>query len=394
MDTIHQGLLTLVRSAVNDEKLPLPEGFLLEAAEKLIRSQSLMPLAYRGALNCGIDPMSPVMQRYQVEYFRYLVHGDRQVQAAQRIFAAFEENGIDYLPLKGCNLKAMYPKPELRIMVDADILIRLEQYDRIRSIMLSLGYKEGEESLHELNWSSPELHLELHKRLFAPNESDLHAYFGEGWGKAVRTRGHRYDLSPEDEYLYIFTHMAKHFRYGGIGLRQILDLYIYRRAKPQLDEEKILQAVEALKMAEFYRNIRRLLTVWFEGAPGDPLMDFMTEFVFSSGNFGTLEKRLYSEELISYGKKREDIKNSKRNSFVRALFPPMHLMQMTYSVLYKYPLLYPVFWVVRCFEVLTRKRKKVKKRLDVIRDMTDEKLEAHQQAMNLMGICLDFMDDD
>lgn len=394
MDTIHRGLLTLIKSAVKDEKCPLPEGFSLTAAEKLIQSQSLMPLAYRGALNCGIDPMSEVMQRYQVEYFRYLVHGDRQVRAAEQIFAAFEENGIDYLPLKGCNLKKLYPRPELRIMVDADILIRMEQYDRIRPIMQRLGYKEGEESLHELNWSRPELHLELHKRLFAPNERDLYAYFGEGWGKAVQTAGRRYDLSPEDEFLYVFTHMAKHFRYGGIGIRQILDLYIYRRQRPNLNEEEIQWALDGLGMGEFYQNINRLLAVWFEDAPADALMEFMTAYVFNSGNFGTLEKRLYSEELINLGKKQKRIKNSKGKSLLRAVFPPMYLMQMTYGTLYKYPWLYPVFWVVRCVEVLTRKRRTVKDRLKVIRGMTDEKLEAHQQAMNLMGLSLNFMEPD
>jgi hypothetical protein len=391
MDTLHRGLLTLVKSAVTEEKLPLPEGFSLKDAEKLIKSQSLMTLVYRGALNCGIDPLSEVMQRYQVEYFRYLLHGDRQVKAVERVFDAFEKNGIDYLPLKGYNLKKMYPSPELRIMVDADILIRLEQYDRIRPIMEQLGFEEGDESLHELNWCRPELHLELHKRLFAPNESDLYGYFGEGWGKAVKTGGCRYDLTPEDEFLYVFTHMAKHFRYGGIGVRQILDLYVYRRQRQELDEEKVRWALDHLGLGEFYQNINRMLDVWFGDAPDDALTDFMTEFVFNSGNFGTLEKRLYSEELINLGKKQKDIKNSKGKSLFRAIFPPMYLMQMTYGTLYKYPWLYPVFWVVRCVDVMTRKRDMVKNRLKIIQGMTDEKLEAHQQTMNLMGLSLNFM---
>jgi hypothetical protein len=66
-------------------------------------------------------------------------------------------------------------------------------------------------------------------------------------------------------------------------------------------------------------------------------------------------------------------------------------MQMTYGTLYKYPWLYPVFWVVRCVDVMTRKRDMVKNRLKIIQGMTDEKLEAHQQTMNLMGLSLNFM---
>ena len=43
-------------------------------------------------------------------------------------FTIAEENGIDYLPLKGYNLKKLYPKPELRTMGDADVLIRLADF--------------------------------------------------------------------------------------------------------------------------------------------------------------------------------------------------------------------------------------------------------------------------
>ena len=37
----------------------------------------------------------------------------------------------------------MYPKTEMRVMSDADILIRTEQYDKIRPIMVELGYSKG-----------------------------------------------------------------------------------------------------------------------------------------------------------------------------------------------------------------------------------------------------------
>ena len=53
------------------------------------------------------------------------------------------------MPLKGCNMKALYPSPELRVMGDADILIRVEQYDRIRPIIQSLGFEEYGDIFYE-----------------------------------------------------------------------------------------------------------------------------------------------------------------------------------------------------------------------------------------------------
>ena len=89
----------------------------------------------------------------------------RQIDAFNRLCRIFCENEIDYMPLKGCVLKELYPSDELRSMGDIDILIRTEQYGRIRSLMLAEGFQEGAESDHEYHWSSSSAHIELHKRL-------------------------------------------------------------------------------------------------------------------------------------------------------------------------------------------------------------------------------------
>ena len=389
MNTIHQGLLVLIKSVLTGEKLPLPQGFTLEAAEELIRSQSLVPLVYRGAFNCGIDPKSDIMQRYQVGYFRHLVHGDQQIRAVEKIVSAFEENNIDYMPLKGCNLKRLYPRPELRTMADADILFRLEHTERIKCIMQELRYSEESESDHEWPWKKDEVYVELHKRLFAPSERDLYGYFGDGWGKAIHKAGHRYALSVEDEYIYLFTHMVKHFRFGGIGARQIVDLYVYREAYPDMDEARRRSVLEQLGLLDFHGNIERMLTVWFGDAPADARSDFITEFIFSAGNFGSIENRMMSVEAIE-SHKRGKIKHTKLRTLLRIVFPPLELMKLSYNVLYKYPILYPIFWPVRWIDVLLHQRWKIGKKLNIIQNMSDDKVTAHEKFMNLMGLNYDY----
>ena len=260
MNTIYRGLFVLVKSALTGQKMELPDGFSLEQADNLIRKQSLIPLIYPGALNCGLDPKSELMQSYQVQYFRHLVISQRQMTAVSRLCQCFEENGIDYMLLKGCNMKKLYPKPEMRGMGDADVLIRVEQYDRIKPLMEKLQYKNTKESVYDHVWQTPELYLELHKRLYAPSQTLLCEYFGVGWEKAERRHGYCYEMPREVEFAYVFSHMAKHFRICGIGVRHFIDLYVFRKAYPDMDERRVERIMRKLHMQDFYRNTMRTLT--------------------------------------------------------------------------------------------------------------------------------------
>ena len=142
MDATQKGVLTLVRSAITGEKYSLPEDFDLEQAYPMFRKHGILALAYDGAVRCGVDKGHPVMQKLFQDYLQCLVRSERQMQAIEKLCAAFEEHGVDYMPLKGCNLKKLYPKPELRQMGDADILIRMEQYDDVRRIASEQGFWE------------------------------------------------------------------------------------------------------------------------------------------------------------------------------------------------------------------------------------------------------------
>ncbi|MBQ7415722.1 MAG: nucleotidyltransferase family protein [Oscillospiraceae bacterium] len=393
MNIIYQGLLTLVKSALTGQKLALPEGFALEKADGLIRSQSLIPLIYPGAINCGISPKSELMQKYQVLYFQHLVISERQMQAVKQLCDAFEENGIDYMLLKGCNMKRLYPKPEMRGMGDADVLIRMDQYDKIKPVMQALQYKNTKESIYDYVWQTPSLYLELHKRLYAPTQTLLCDYFGVGWEKAQVEEGHRYGMSKEVEYAYIFSHMAKHFRICGIGVRHFIDLYVFRNAYPVLDEKRIERIMKKLHMLDFYRNVSRTLEVWFDGRQSDEVTQMITDYTFNSGSFGTMENKLYYQELTKASQKKS-VKNTKFHSLMDALFPPLRLMQASYYVLIKFPILLPLFWPVRWVDVLIHRRQNISRKLRLVGQMSDEKLLHRERAMKMMGMNFDCGDDD
>ena len=239
MNDTHKGIATLLRAGITGEVLSLPYGCSLEDIAKLAKKQGVTPLVLRGAQTCGLDQKSPAIQQMQISYYRHLMIHVNQMQAVQRIFDAFEEAGIPYMPLKGCILKALYPLPELRPMGDADILIRTREHDRIAPIMEGLGFTRKIENDHVFEWHSVQLHVELHKSLVPPTDEDYFSYYGSGWDLAQKGQGFRHDLSAEDGYIFLFTHFARHYRYGGIGCRHVADLFIYRRAFPELNHKYI-----------------------------------------------------------------------------------------------------------------------------------------------------------
>ena len=318
-------------------------------------------------------------------YCSSLILSEGQMGEIGRIFRAFEEQGIDYLPLKGCNMKGLYPKPELRTMGDADILIRMEQYDRIGPVMESLGFAHKYESDHELVWETQALNVELHKYLIPTYNRDLYAYFGDGWQLAVPGAGNRWDMTPEDTFVFLFTHFAKHYRDGGIGCRHVLDLWVYLRANPALDLAHVRSVLDRLGLGEFYENITRLLSVWFEDAPEDDRTEFLTEFLFASGSFGNMEQRVLAESVRRMRNTGSGAAGKLRYLW-RLAFPSLEAMRRRYTVLNKAPWLLPVMWLVRPVFKLLCERKSLGHHRQVMERMTVENLDERQQMLGYVGL--------
>lgn len=385
MTITQKGLLVLIKSALTGETLALPEDFSLEQADPIIQSQSLLPLAYQGAYNCGIPLDAEIMIRYKKQYYAILLQHERQMQAVQQIYDAFEKNGIDYMPLKGCILKDLYPQPEMRIMGDADILIRLEQYDKIRPIMKELGFQYQSESDHDFSWVRSELHVELHKSLLPPKKEAFYDYTVNGWELAVSENGCRYTMHPEDIFIYLFVHMTKHYHRRGIGSRQFLDLFLLRHAYPQMEEAYIEKEMDRIHLLEFYQNVSALLNCWFDEMPANEITEAMTQYIFSGGNWGIYERYLQTREATARANPNSP-GNAKGTVLRKMLFPPLQEMQSLYRTLVKLPYLLPFFWVFRGFQLFFRNPALIVRKIYLIRHISADESDARLEELNFVGL--------
>jgi len=349
----------------------------------------MVTLAYEGAVRCGIDKKETAMQQLFQGYLKSMLISEGQLQELQRIFTAFDENGIDYMPLKGTLMKERYPKPELRIMGDADILIRLAQYEKISGIMTALGFTETANSDHELVWRSPKLYLELHKRLIPSYNKDFYAFFGEGWQLAKRQNGTRFSMTAEDEMVYLFTHFAKHFRDGGIGLRHMTDLFVYQRANPSLDEAYVEAELEKLQLLSFYNNIKKLLRVFFMDEAEDELSEILTEYIFESGSWGKLESRILATSVRDLGESRSPLK--KKLLYLKEIaFPGLNGLKFKYPILKRAPWALPLVWIYRPFYKLLFEKESLNRHEQAISAMKKEDIDRRREFLSAIGLDYNF----
>lgn len=389
MDNLQTGIIALVRAALTGQPQQLPPDFDLEQVAKIGSHNGVSTMLYYGALTCGIEESHPLYNELFNELCFSTITGERQMDQLQKIFAAFDENHIDYMPLKGTLLKSMYPKQEMRSMCDADILIRVEQYDAIIPIMQALGLAPIKETDHELVWANKLIFLELHKRLIPSYNKDYYAYYGDGWKLATQKNGCRYAMTDEDQMIYLFTHFAKHYRDSGIGIRHVVDLWVYRQNKPDLDEEYLRRELEKLSLYEFFVNVMDTLAVWFADKPATDITDFITAIIFNSGVCGSDESRILSDALKK-SKAAGSARTAKFQGFWGMVFLPYDQMCKKYPVLEKWAILLPVMWVHRIVGAALFRREHVKFQQDRLNAMTEENINDYQNALNFVGLDFNF----
>ena len=386
MNVEQKGLITLIKSALNNEVQKLPENFSLEGVVDVAREHQISPIIYYGALNCGIDKNSEAMKKLFENSFPLVIIDEQQRQALDALCQAFEANEIEYMPLKGSVLKSLYPWTEMRAMGDIDILIKTEQYEKVSAIMENSGYSFQYESDHELVWGKDLITVELHKSVMTSYNKDFYACFGDGWKLAKADLGTlMHSMSDEHFYIYMFVHFAKHYRVSGIGIKHMIDLWVYKKAKTELDWEYVKNELRRLRLYEFFENVEKTLDVWFDDADETFETKLITDMVFNSGAYGTAQDAETSK-IIREAQGQSSFVRVKLSNRIKTLFLPYKQMCKKYTFLGKAPVLLPVMWVVRLFDVIIFKQSRVRNYIEKEKRLTNATIYERKEKLNAVGL--------
>lgn len=255
-------LCSVVRSALLSEPLSdIPEGtdkvFLVKLAYRN-SVQVILYLAFKdkpGAL--PQEYMSKLERSYKAAFLRE----SAQQNELNFIRKAFAENNIDFMCLKGAHLKALYPVPEMRFMVDMDILVKKEDVLRAEKLLTERGFsREMNNGKDIVLINPPFLTVELHNMLFIESDS-RHDYFTDVWKRAVKCGEHEYKMTDNDLYIYVMAHLAEHYKDGGACFRPTMDIFMLNRLKSEeLDFTYIGGELEKIGLARFAENIKKSAT--------------------------------------------------------------------------------------------------------------------------------------
>lgn len=214
----------------------------------------------------------------------------------RNILAFLEENRIWYMPLKGVVLKNYYPKPFLREFADNDILFDEKYQTQVEEFMLSRGYKRKQsDSGHVMEYEKePCFNFEMHRSLYHTNNPIFYDYYKDVKQKLIKDSDNDFGFhfSDEDFYVFMISHAFKHYRDNGVGIRTLLDIFIYNKAKgDSLDFSYIEGELKKIESFEFEKTMRELSAKAFSGE----FKSFSEEeekillYYFKSGTYGKIE---------------------------------------------------------------------------------------------------------
>ena len=111
-------LLSVLQDVLNGAEPGIP-GDAWEDLYALCREQNLIGFLYRAAASDANVPEA-VREKIRRQYLLSVAQQVQQDYYRAQIFAALAATGIRYLPLKGEDLRAVYPATDLRFSCDID----------------------------------------------------------------------------------------------------------------------------------------------------------------------------------------------------------------------------------------------------------------------------------
>ena len=348
MDTTLKMLTDVIKSEVCGAPLSLSQ--LTEAeARALFELSSKQGLAHLvGDVLCRNSLLPDGEAKIAFEKDAFLVFGRYALmqRETQTLCSIFEEAKIPYIPLKGTVIREYYPTPWMRNSADIDILVKPEDHERAKAVLVENGYIFHTEHTHDASFDSPagirlELHYCLVEKSYLPHAAEL---LGSAWEYAHPRRDgvFHYEFSDDFFYLYHVAHMAKHYLHGGCGIRPFLDLWVLGHRVPH-DTSARFSLLDACKLASFAQAAEALAEHWFGNGEKNHTTEIMAHFVLAGGVYGS------RENLAT-------VRSAKRGGKISHIwglfFTPYDVLKHSYPVLKKHKWLYPFCQVHRWFKRL------------------------------------------
>lgn len=360
-------LLILLRRSLWGDEAQLPAQIDWDKVDAIADAQGVRAFAYDGAVKLGAVVPAELLEKWHNKMLRGAVRNEQLLIAQDKIADWFAQAGIPAVILKGGSVSRYYPKPELRVLGDIDILVNKADMEKAGSILEAHGYvSHGSDHDFHLSFLRRGVCVELHYNVtaFPDSEggriSELEAtHFLDKPCQGVVAEHVFPVLAEEHQAMSLLLHMVRHMFSTGIGLRQVSDWAMYIAVTdgdyfvnvtiPLLERCGLLRyAKVATRSCVKYLGLPDKGLSWCEDVMDVECAAFMEE-TFRAGNMGVANKEGSGDIFIN--------SSAMGTHEMAATSVIARLTEITYKnfpFVRKYKLLLPVFWVYLPVRYLVR----------------------------------------
>nr|WP_294370129.1 nucleotidyltransferase family protein [uncultured Ruminococcus sp.] len=381
-------LIELVSSSVNGTNPPVPyENINWLTIKSLARYCSLESLVANAVLLLGKKYVSPELYAKfkRISSAQILIDSNISYET-EKILKAFDENKIKNIPLKGYFMKREYPRPDFRSVSDVDILFDRKQADSVKRVFSKLGYAYlSEDELQYHFEKKPLMNIEMHAALTTERDSYYNLLISQ-LDRSTKRNGYlySYEMSLEDFYIFMLVHNSTHYMLGGMGIRMVLDSYVFlKNHQSEFNYDYLNMMLDKIGIATYEKRVREIAFNWFAEPQADIKFDDIEEYILLSGTLG----RADVGTMVSLQKKMAGENKSRISSVLNSLFPPKNSMSHNYKYLEKAPSLLPFSWCqMWCKRLFIKKDVNFKTGLKNRFSYTDEDVKHYKSLLDEMNL--------
>lgn len=320
----------------------MPEGITLDDITEMAQKGQMQCLLLGPLINICEDGDNKEKLK---KLIRYSLHrAFLQGMESKTISDALEKAGVKHQLLKGSVLRWFYSEPQYREMSDIDIIIYEESLDEAAKVIEKLGFKnKGLVKHHMIFEKEGGVSVEAHWSLFDKNVDNFQfLYYKDNFRAGlVKGKQYTYEFSKEDFYVYMISHMAKHFFETGCGIRNLLDIYIYiTKFGKEMDMDYIAGELQKCGIFDFEEKMRKMSFIWMDMEECPDFYENLFAYMLDSGIYGKGENGVWSQLA-------KETFSGNSNLKLHYYFPSINFMREKYPWLEKAPILLPVAWVMR-----------------------------------------------
>ncbi len=380
MKQVEKLLFALIKYSIcKDTQAPvITSGQELSEVCQLAAHHDMLHLVSDALLRLGITQKSPQLtEALEKERLKAIYRTEKLEDELATLCALFEEEKIEYIPLKGAVIRRLYPEGWMRTSSDIDFLVREEDIKRaIELIQERLSYRFHLKTDHDFEFFSPSgVHFELHF-LLCEGDPAIDGVLNRVWEYA--SGGYKKEITPQMFLFYHLAHMAKHAKSRGCGIRPFVDLWILENSE-MLNGDDTRGLVENNRLNLFYKAARQLAFTWLEGKECDQTAEVLGEYILNGGVYGNVENMMTVKQ----------VKNGGRLGYALSrIFLSYDNLKMFYPALQKHKWLTPFCQLMRWFRLIFTKGG-VKRSLDELKTsaaISDDRVKSIDSLFTALGL--------